>query len=82
VTLTGVSVSLYEVSGASKRGTIDESETNNPTTTIVQRRYFKGTPQVARMLLASGLCVKVKQIARRTGAFADSQVLQSFLEDV
>jgi hypothetical protein len=29
VTLTGVSVSLYEVSGASKRGTIDESETNN-----------------------------------------------------
>jgi hypothetical protein len=43
VTLTGVSVSLYEVSGASKRGTIDESETNNtPNTTTVQRKYFTG----------------------------------------
>jgi hypothetical protein len=63
VTLTGVSVSLYAVSGASTRGTIDESETNNtPNTTTVQRKYFKGRTQVASMLLASGLSVKVEQI--------------------
>ena len=41
VTLTGTSVSLYEVSGASTRDAIDERETNvTPMRIIIQRRYF------------------------------------------
>jgi len=48
VALTGVSVSLYAVSGSSTRAAVDKTEIRSiPKTTIVPRRYFTREPQVS-----------------------------------
>lgn len=55
VALTGVSVSLYAVSGSSTRAAVDKTEIRSiPKTTIVPRRYFtERTPSYLRRYAGS-----------------------------